>query len=62
MLRGLVWVTALMVWGCGPSEEQLVCMDNCARTKDDCVLNARSAQAIQACDDVGGDCDSQCGF
>ncbi|MET0794143.1 MAG: hypothetical protein ABW061_21655 [Polyangiaceae bacterium] len=44
----------------GPSEERLGCLNGCARQKDQCMLNAMTAQGIQACDWQARQCTEPC--
>ena len=48
--------------GCipGPSDERLSCLNGCGRAKDDCVLRAMTAPAVQACDWRGKECSATC--
>ena len=44
----------------GPSEERLGCLNGCAREKDSCMLNATTAESIQACDENARLCALPC--
>jgi len=64
--RGLVGGCVLLALGLlascnfGPSEERLGCLNGCAREKDQCMLNAMTAQGIQACDARARQCTEPC--
>ena len=64
-LRGVFvfFVVVLGSGGCfamGPSEERLGCLNGCAREKDQCMLDAMTAPAIQACDVRARTCSETC--
>jgi hypothetical protein len=40
--------------------EYYACVDGCAREKDACMLEAPSAQAVNACDDQSQRCGEVC--
>jgi hypothetical protein len=44
----------------GPSEERLGCLNGCAREKDQCMLNAMTAQGIGVCDAQARRCAEPC--
>lgn len=48
--------------GCamGPSEERLNCLTGCALAKDQCMLNAMSAETVQTCDWRARRCTEPC--
>jgi hypothetical protein len=58
------FVTILLgLCGCfppGPSEERLGCLQGCAGEKDQCMLEAMTAPAIQACDARASACSGTC--
>jgi hypothetical protein len=58
-LFGLVGVT-LGACEMGPSEERLGCLNGCASAKDQCMLNAMTAQGIQSCDVQARRCTEPC--
>ncbi|HEY1536964.1 MAG TPA: hypothetical protein VGF76_23250 [Polyangiaceae bacterium] len=63
--RGAVALIALIgvtLGACqmGPSEERLGCLNGCASAKDQCMLNAMTAQGIQACDFQARRCTEPC--
>ena len=68
MLRGacaamaLVGLLGASLGGCqmGPSEERLGCLNGCARGKDQCTLNAMTAQGIESCDYQARLCTEPC--
>jgi hypothetical protein len=57
-----VIVAVLLCSGClfGPSRERVGCLQRCARYKDSCILQATTADAIQACDHQGAACSDAC--
>ncbi|MES1174634.1 MAG: hypothetical protein ABUL62_09900 [Myxococcales bacterium] len=57
-----VLVALAMLGACnfGPSEERLGCLNGCAAEKDQCMLNAMTAQGIQACDVRARQCTEPC--
>lgn len=59
-----VWrlVAVVMASGCymGPSDEALRCYQACGREKDGCLLQAATAQQIQACDQRSSRCSAVC--
>jgi hypothetical protein len=62
-LRGGFVLVLLALSGCfalGPSEERLGCLNGCAREKDQCMLEAMTAPAIQVCDAHGRGCSGAC--
>ncbi len=56
----LVFGVGLAACNVGPSEERLNCLNWCARAKDQCMLDAMSAEGIQACDVHARQCTEPC--
>ncbi|MBN2528638.1 MAG: hypothetical protein JXR76_19770 [Deltaproteobacteria bacterium] len=44
----------------GPSAERMNCLDLCADYKNDCMLNAQTANEITTCDTGNKQCVTQC--
>jgi hypothetical protein len=60
VLGGLLAMATLVACNFGPSEERLNCLNGCASEKDQCMLNAMTAQGIQACDARARQCSEPC--
>ncbi len=44
----------------GPSRQRVDCLQSCARYKDGCILESRTAADIQHCDEKAALCSEQC--
>ena len=62
LMGGVVLGVLLGLSACviGPSEERLGCLNGCAHEKDSCMLNAMTADGIQACDARARACSAPC--
>jgi hypothetical protein len=43
-----------------PSAARLSCFHGCANRKDDCIMQATTAAAMQACDRASASCGARC--